>query len=66
MTLPVGVYHSFYGEKGSGQVMIGEVSAVNDDHTDNVFYEKLPRYPEIQEDEEPYRLLVTDYAKFLR
>jgi len=66
LTLPVGVYHSFYGEKGSGQVMIGEVSAVNDDHTDNVFYEKLPRYPEIQEDEEPYRLLVTDYAKFLR
>lgn len=61
LTLPTGVYHSFYGGKGHGPVMIGEVSAVNDDHLDNVFYEKLPRYPEIEEDEPPYRLLVTDY-----
>lgn len=59
------VYHRFYGEKGKGRVLIGEVSMVNDDANDNRFYDKIGRFPEIEEDEKPVRLLVNDYAKFL-
>jgi D-lyxose ketol-isomerase len=58
------VYHRFYAEAGSGKVLAGEVSAVNDDHRDNRFLEKLGRFPEIEEDEEPYRLLVSDYPRY--
>ena len=65
ITLYQGLYHKFYGEPGKGKVMVGEVSAVNDDHTDNRFYEKTGRFPAIQEDEAPAHLLVSDYGKFL-
>ena len=54
-----GLYHRFYGE---GRVLVGEVSQVNDDHSDNRFYETLGRFPRIDEDEAPWRLLVSDYA----
>ncbi len=60
-----GVYHKFYGEPGSGTTLVGEVSSVNDDKTDNVFYEGLGRFPDIEEDEEPQYLLVGDYTRFL-
>ncbi|HBE39976.1 MAG TPA: D-lyxose/D-mannose family sugar isomerase [Bacteroidales bacterium] len=59
------LYHRFYGEKGSGKVLIGEVSLVNDDAKDNKFYEEIGRFPEIEEDEKPHRLLVNDYEKYL-
>lgn len=59
------VYHRFYGEPGKGKVLVGEVSAVNDDTTDNRFYEPAGRFPEIIEDEEPIHLLVSDYEKFI-
>ncbi|MGI9535426.1 MAG: D-lyxose/D-mannose family sugar isomerase [Desulfocapsaceae bacterium] len=55
------VYHTFYGEKGSGSVMVGEVSDVNDDREDNCFYEQLGRFPRIIEDEEPRYYLCTEY-----
>ena len=55
------VYHTFYGEKGSGSVMVGEVSDVNDDRSDNRFYEQFPRFPEIVEDEAPRYHLCTEY-----
>ena len=55
------IFHKFYAEEGS-DVMIGEVSAVNDDHNDNVFFGASVRFPEIIEDEKPYRYLVSDYA----
>lgn len=60
------LYHAFYAEPDTGPVMIGEVSFVNDDHTDNIYLEPQRRFPEIEEDERPYRLLVCDYRKFLR
>jgi D-lyxose ketol-isomerase len=60
-----GLYHKFYGEPGKGKVLVGEVSAVNDDHTDNRFHEELGRFPEIEEDTSPHHLLVGDYRKFL-
>jgi hypothetical protein len=64
ITIPQGLYHRFFAE--GGQVLAGEVSMVNDDVTDNRFREKLGRYTEIEEDEQPYRLLCGEYRKFLR
>ena len=64
--LEQGVYHKFYGETGKGKVLVGEVSMVNDDASDNRFYEKVGRFPRIDEDEQPGHLLVGDYAHFLQ
>ena len=63
--LEQGTYHRFYGEKGKGQVLVGEVSAVNDDRSDNRFYKPAGRFPEIIEDEEPLHLLCHDYPNYL-
>ncbi|WP_027183703.1 D-lyxose/D-mannose family sugar isomerase [Desulfovibrio inopinatus] len=63
--LEPGMYHRFYGETGKGRVMVGEVSSVNDDNTDNRFHESMPRFPAIEEDEPAYRLLVTDYPNYV-
>ena len=46
-----------------GPVLLGEVSMCNDDENDNRFYEPIGRFPEIEEDEAPYRLLCTEYPK---
>ncbi len=59
------VYHRFYGQKGKGKVLIGEVSMVNDDAHDNRFYDRIGRFPEIEEDVKPVHLLVNDYEKYL-
>jgi D-lyxose ketol-isomerase len=59
------LFHRFYGLKGKGMVLIGEVSLVNDDANDNCFYEKVGRFPEIVEDVKPVHLLVNDYKKYL-
>jgi len=64
ITLEQGLYHRFYGEEGKGKVLVGEVSAVNDDNTDNCFLEKLGRFPDIIEDEKPLHLLVSDYENY--
>lgn len=63
--LEQGVYHRFYGEPGKGKVLVGEVSMVNDDSSDNRFYEPVGRFPSIEEDVEPMHLLGADYAKFI-
>ncbi len=57
------MYHRFCGVEGT--VLIGEVSAVNDDENDNRFYERVGRFPAIEEDAEPLHLLVSDYASRL-
>lgn len=54
-------YHDFAVKKGTGDVLIGEVSMVNDDTNDNYFYENIGRFPKIEEDEKPYRLLCNEY-----
>jgi len=61
ITLLTGQYHSFWGEPGSGTVLVGEVSECNDDFTDNRFYENVGRFPEIEEDEAPLYLLCNEY-----
>jgi len=59
ITLTPYLYHQFYAVDGDG--LIGEVSSVNDDATDNYFREPLPRFPQIFEDESPAHLLCTEY-----
>lgn len=61
ITLEPYIYHSFYGANGHGTVVVGEVSAVNDDANDNCFLEPLGRFPTIEEDEPPLHLLCTEY-----
>ena len=64
-TMEPGMFHAFWGEEGTGAVMVGEVSSVNDDHTDNLFAEERSRFPGWEEDVLPARLTVADYAAFL-
>ena len=61
LTLYPGCYHMFYVQPGTGYTLIGEVSMCNDDNTDNRFEESLGRFPTIEEDEPPYRLLCNEY-----
>lgn len=64
VTLMPGDWHAFWGE--GGDVLIGEVSTVNDDMTDNIFREPIGRFAEIEEDEAPWHLLVSDYDRWLK
>jgi D-lyxose ketol-isomerase len=57
--------HCFYGEKGKGKVLVGEVSTVNEDHSDNRFVDGSGRFPDIIEDEPPVHLLVNDYKNYI-
>lgn len=63
VTLMPGDWHAFWGE--GGDVLIGEVSTVNDDVTDNIFQAPIGRFARIEEDETPTHLLVSDYATWL-
>ena len=55
------MYHDFIVPETGGAVLLGEVSMCNDDENDNCFYEPIGRFPEIEEDEAPYRLLCNEY-----
>ena len=59
------MYHDFSVEEGSGPVLLGEVSQCNDDNNDNRFEPPVGRFPVIEEDEEPYRLLCNEYPPAL-
>jgi D-lyxose ketol-isomerase len=63
VTLMPGDWHAFWAE--GGDVLIGEVSTVNDDETDNIFREPIGRFSTIEEDERPDHLLVSDYKAWL-
>ena len=63
VTLMPGDWHAFWGD--GGDVLIGEVSTVNDDNTDNIFREPIGRFSDIEEDEAPRHLLVSDYDQML-
>ena len=64
VTLMPGDWHAFWGD--GGDVLIGEVSTVNDDETDNIFREPIGRFSTIDEDVAPTHLLVSDYQTWLR
>ena len=53
VTVERNIFHRFYSVKGSGMVMAGEVSQVNDDNNDNYFLEQVGRFSQIHEDEPP-------------
>jgi len=63
ITLVPGNWHTFWGD--GDDVLIGEVSAINDDLTDNIFEDPIGRFADITEDEPPKHLLVSDYDKWL-
>ncbi|SDY40408.1 hypothetical protein SAMN05444004_101365 [Jannaschia faecimaris] len=63
ITLMPGDWHAFWGE--GGDVLIGEVSTVNDDETDNIFREPIGRFAQVDEDTAPLHLLVSDYGMHL-
>lgn len=63
ITIYQGMYHDFEVEQGTGDVLLGEVSMCNDDNTDNRFYRPVGRFPKIEEDEKPYRLLCNEYPE---
>ena len=60
ISLTPSLYHRFYGVKGKGKVLVGEVSQVNDDQKDNHFYKALGRFPAIEENEPPLFPLWTE------
>jgi D-lyxose ketol-isomerase len=62
ITLPPRVFHKFWGEET--QVLVGEVSLVNDDHQDNCFHKPVGRFASIEEDVDPLHLLVGDYSRY--
>ena len=61
LTITQRLYHDFSVEEGTGAVLIGEVSQCNDDNTDNRCNPPAGRFPQIEEDEPPYRLLCNEY-----
>ena len=63
LTVTQMLYHDFSVEAGTGPVLLGEVSQCNDDNTDNRFSPPMGRFPSVEEDEPPYRLLCFEYPK---
>lgn len=63
VTLEPDTWHAFWGE--GGKVLIGEVSNVNDDLTDNIFRDPIGRFSTVEEDQPPLHLLVSDYDNWL-
>lgn len=61
LTVTRGMYHDFEVEKGTGAVLLGEVSQCNDDENDNRMLPPVGRFPAIEEDEPAYRLLCFEY-----
>ena len=62
ITINPNCYHEFWGV--GDRVLVGEVSKVNDDATDNRFHGPVGRFPDIEEDEAPLHLLVNDYERY--
>ena len=61
ITLTPRMYHRFTASEKAGVLICGEVSTVNDDNTDNRFAEPIPRFADIDEDEDPLYLLCNEY-----
>ena len=55
ITLLPGVYHKFWG--ADEKVLVGEVSLANDDINDNKFLKDVGRFPEIEEDVDPFAFI---------
>jgi D-lyxose ketol-isomerase len=66
ITLQTKLYHKFWGEKGTGKILITEVSNVNDDRVDNRFLDPVGRFPDIEDDEPPLYLLYNEYPSAVK
>jgi D-lyxose ketol-isomerase len=62
ITLMPKQFHKFWAKPGTGRVLLGEVSTVADENTDNNFLEYSGRFPAIEEDVFPKYLIFSDYA----
>ena len=62
MTLRPRTYHKFWADKDGGMLLVGEVSSVNDDETDNLFAEPVSRFATVEEDEPAAFLLCNEYT----
>ena len=62
LTIEPNVYHDFTSK--GGDALAVEISLANDGANDNFFYDPVGVAQEIEEDEQPRRLLVQDYAAF--
>jgi D-lyxose ketol-isomerase len=65
ITLRPYVYHLFWAKEGCGDLIIGEVSSINDDNTDNFNAEDVSRFSKVEEDEEILHPLCNEYKAVL-
>ena len=66
ISITPGIAHPFGSKPGSGDVICGEVSKINDDTTDNYHIEIPPQqYADIEEDEPILHPLCNEYARVL-
>lgn len=63
ITLTPHIAHIFGPEANSGDIVIGEVSSVNDDATDNYFMEPTSFFAKIYEDVPPEHPLTNEYGR---
>ncbi|MGB8455941.1 MAG: D-lyxose/D-mannose family sugar isomerase [Anaerocolumna sp.] len=64
ITITQYMYHDFIVPAAGGGVLLGEVSMCNDDDNDNCFADQAAgRFPAIEEDEPPYKLLCNEYPQ---
>lgn len=61
ITLKPYLYHSFWAKESGQDIVIGEVSSVNDDRADNHFVEQTGRFSTIEEDEPIKYVLCNEY-----
>lgn len=66
LTITPYMYHKFWAFEGKGDLIVGEVSSINDDRTDNYFAENYPRFSKVEEDEPIKYPLCNEYAKVLK
>ena len=65
LTITPYMYHEFWAAQGKGDLIVGEVSSINDDNTDNIFLHEMARFTQIEEDELIRYPLCNEYAKVL-
>lgn len=66
LTLTPYLYHSFWGAKDAAPAIIGEVSSINDDNTDNYFAEEVRRFSMIDEDAAQTYILCNEYDNLFK
>ncbi|MBE5794514.1 MAG: D-lyxose/D-mannose family sugar isomerase [Clostridiales bacterium] len=65
MTIYPGLYHLFTPKPGCGDLIVGEVSSINDDNTDNYFEDPRSRFIPVEEDEPVTIPLCNEYRQLL-